>query len=230
MRNRKQGARFLPDSSSVVRSCLSSQSWVICQTERLRRAIWCCNVRRACHFGVDGKDRRCVLCPHGSPLHDSGGNRVHGLRFLRQLGHDALQPESSVAHDLLNSAVAWCGIRALARLAEIAMQIKVDRSILRLSGKHDGNEYAVRFLFGGLITRRSHHRIIAKKVRRLASASGGLGVSGDFSSQCNTKRKGYKEHSAAEKQPALMPQVPRWGAQDSSSLPSWSGNLHPAIA
>jgi hypothetical protein len=43
-----------------------------------------------------------------------------------------------------------CGsIRALVRLAEIAMQIKVDLSVL---GQTKWYEYAIRFLFGGMIT------------------------------------------------------------------------------
>ena len=41
------------------------------------------------------------------------------------------------------------GIRALVRLAEIAMQIKVDPSVI---GQTRWNEYAIRFFFGGLIT------------------------------------------------------------------------------
>jgi hypothetical protein len=65
------------------------------------------------------------------------------------LGHDALQAEGSLGHDLLNSSVAWGGIRALVHLAEIAMQIKVDPSVI---GQTTWYEYAVRFLFGGFIT------------------------------------------------------------------------------
>ena len=54
--------------------------------------------------------------------------------------------------------MAWGGIRALVRLAEIAMQIKVDLSVI---GQTKWHEYAVRFLFGGLITALAG--IIAKK-------------------------------------------------------------------
>jgi len=46
------------------------------------------------------------------------------------LGHDALQAERSVGHDLLNSSVAWGSIRALVHLAEIVMQIKVEPSVI----------------------------------------------------------------------------------------------------
>jgi hypothetical protein len=74
------------------------------------------------------------------------------------LGHDALQAERSVGHDLLNSSVAWGSIRALVHLAEIAMQIKVDPSVI---GQTRWYEYAIRFLFGGLIT--AVAGIIAKK-------------------------------------------------------------------
>jgi hypothetical protein len=74
------------------------------------------------------------------------------------LGHDALQAESSLGHNLLNSPLAWGGIRTLVHVAEIAMQIKVDTSGL---GQTRWYEYAVRFLFGGLIT--AIAGIIAKK-------------------------------------------------------------------
>lgn len=60
-----------------------------------------------------------------------------------------LQAEGSLGHDLLNSSVAWDRIRALVPLAEIAMQIKVDPSVI---GQTTWYEYAVRLLFGGLIT------------------------------------------------------------------------------
>jgi hypothetical protein len=50
---------------------------------------------------------------------------------------------------LFNPAVAWGSIRAVVRLAEIVMQIKVDRSAL---GQTKWYEYAIRFLFGGMIT------------------------------------------------------------------------------
>lgn len=45
--------------------------------------------------------------------------------------------------------MAWGSIRAVVRLAEIAMQIKIDLSVI---GQTTWYEYAVRFLFGGLIT------------------------------------------------------------------------------
>jgi hypothetical protein len=54
--------------------------------------------------------------------------------------------------------VAWGGVRTLVRLAEITMQIKVDPSVI---GQTNWYEYAVRFLFGGLITALAG--IIAKK-------------------------------------------------------------------
>jgi hypothetical protein len=54
--------------------------------------------------------------------------------------------------------VAWGSIRALVHLAEIAMQIKVDFSVI---GQTRWHEYAIRFLFGGLIT--AVAGIIAKK-------------------------------------------------------------------
>ena len=50
---------------------------------------------------------------------------------------------------LRNSSVAWDSIRALVRLAQLAMQIKVNPSVL---GQTKSYEYAIRFLFGGLIT------------------------------------------------------------------------------
>jgi Protein of unknown function (DUF3147) len=68
---------------------------------------------------------------------------------LRQLGHDALQSERSSGYDLLNSSVVWGSVRSLVHLAEIAMQIKVDPSVI---GQTRWSEYAIRFLFGGLIT------------------------------------------------------------------------------
>jgi uncharacterized membrane protein (GlpM family) len=54
--------------------------------------------------------------------------------------------------------VAWGSIRALVHLAEIAKQIKVDPSVI---GQTRWYEYAIRFLFGGLIT--AVAGIIAKK-------------------------------------------------------------------
>jgi hypothetical protein len=54
--------------------------------------------------------------------------------------------------------VAWGSIRALVHLAEIAMQIKVNFSVI---GQTRWHEYAIRFLFGGLIT--AVAGIIAKK-------------------------------------------------------------------
>jgi hypothetical protein len=45
--------------------------------------------------------------------------------------------------------VAWGSFRTLAPLAEIVMQIKVDLSVL---GQTKWYEYAIRFLFGGIIT------------------------------------------------------------------------------
>jgi hypothetical protein len=77
---------------------------------------------------------------------------------LRQLGHDALQSERSVGHDLLNSSVVWDSVRTQVHLAEIAMQIKVDTSVI---GQTRWYEYAIRFLFGGLIT--AVAGVIAKK-------------------------------------------------------------------
>jgi hypothetical protein len=77
---------------------------------------------------------------------------------LRQLGHDALQSERSVGHDLLNSSVVWDSVRTQVHLAELAMQIKVDLSVI---GQTRWYEYAIRFLFGGLIT--AVAGIIAKK-------------------------------------------------------------------
>jgi len=91
-------------------------------------------------------------------LHDSGGNSIHGFRLLRQLGHDALQSERSVGHDLLNSSVVWDSVRTQVHLAELAMQIKVDPSVI---GQTRWYEYAIRFLFGGLIA--AVAGIIAKK-------------------------------------------------------------------
>jgi hypothetical protein len=77
---------------------------------------------------------------------------------LRQLGHDALQSERSVGHDLLNSSVVWDSVRTQVHLAELAMRIKVDLSVI---GQTRWYEYAIRFLFGGLIT--AVAGIIAKK-------------------------------------------------------------------
>jgi len=68
---------------------------------------------------------------------------------MRQLGHDALQSECSVGHDLLTSSVVWDSVRTQVHLAEITMQIKVDPSVI---GQTRWYEYAIRFLFGGLIT------------------------------------------------------------------------------
>jgi hypothetical protein len=59
---------------------------------------------------------------------------------------------------MLNSSVGWGSIRFLVRLDKIAMQIKVDLSVL---GQTKWHEYVVRFLFGGLITALAG--IIAKK-------------------------------------------------------------------
>jgi Protein of unknown function (DUF3147) len=66
-----------------------------------------------------------------------------------------------------NSSVAWGGIRALVHLAEITMQIKVDPTVI---GQTRWYEYAIRFLFGGLIT--AVAGIIAKKF--------GAGIGGLF--------------------------------------------------
>lgn len=63
--------------------------------------------------------------------------------------------------------MAWGGVRDLVRLVEIAMQIKVDPSVI---GQAEWHEYAVRFLFGGLIT--AVAGIIAKKF--------GAGIGGLF--------------------------------------------------
>jgi len=54
--------------------------------------------------------------------------------------------------------VVWDGIRALVPLAEITMEIKVDLSVI---GQTKWYEYAIRFLFGGLITAMAG--MIAKK-------------------------------------------------------------------
>ena len=112
-------------------------------------------------------DGRRILCRHGSPLYDGRCNRIHSVCLVRELGHDALQPESSLGYELLNSSVAWGSIRSLVCLAEIAMQIKVDLSVL---GQTRWYEYAIRFIFGGLIT--AVAGIIAKKF--------GAGVGGLF--------------------------------------------------
>ena len=63
--------------------------------------------------------------------------------------------------------MAWGSIRALVHLAEIGMQIKVDFSVI---GQTRWHEYAIRFLFGGLIT--AVAGIIAKKF--------GAGIGGLF--------------------------------------------------
>jgi hypothetical protein len=77
---------------------------------------------------------------------------------LRQLGHDALQGERSVGHQLLNAFVVWGSLRTLARPAEIAMQIKVNPWVM---GQTRWYEYTIRFIFGGLIT--AVAGLIAKK-------------------------------------------------------------------
>ena len=61
--------------------------------------------------------------------------------LLRQLGHDALQSERSVGHDLLNSSMVWGSVRTQVHLAEIAMQIKIDASVI---GQTRWCEYARR--------------------------------------------------------------------------------------
>ena len=62
--------------------------------------------------------------------------------------------------------MAWGSVRDLVRLVEIRMQIKVDPSVI---GQTEWHEYAVRFLFGGLIT--AVAGIIAK---RFGAGIGGL--------------------------------------------------------
>ena len=116
-------------------------------------------------LGADGSDGRRILCRHGSPLYDGRCNRIHSVCLVRELGHDALQPESSLGYELLNSSVAWGSIRSLVCLAEIAMQIKVDLSVL---GQTRWYEYAIRFIFGGLIT------AVAGIIARLGRGVGGL--------------------------------------------------------
>ena len=54
--------------------------------------------------------------------------------------------------------MVWDGIRALVPLAEITMEIKLDPSVI---GQTKWYEYAIRFLFGGLITAMAG--MIAKK-------------------------------------------------------------------
>jgi hypothetical protein len=95
------------------------------------------------------------------------------------------------------------------------MQIKVDPSVI---GQTRWYEYAIRFLFGELIT--AVAGIIAKKF--------GPGIGGLFLAypailpasatlienmrSRKKRRKGYAELSVDERQPALMPHVRRWGA------------------
>ena len=57
-----------PDSHPVPRRrcsriCLRNHRRSV-KTEELRRAIRCCAVSRACDFGADGSDRRCILRRH----------------------------------------------------------------------------------------------------------------------------------------------------------------------
>src|SRR5207249_1030505 len=78
--------------------------------------------------------------------------------MFRKLGHYPLQAKCSVCHYLRNSSVVHCSVWPLARLVEIAMLIQVDPSAL---GHTKWHEYALRFLFGGLIT--AVAGIIAKK-------------------------------------------------------------------
>jgi Inorganic pyrophosphatase len=107
-----------------------------------------------------------------------------------------------------------------------AMQINVDPSV---TGKTRWYEYAIRFLFGGLITPLAG--ITAKK---FGPVIGGLFLAFRRSFQPaqplidkheKQKKKRRKGRSVEKRQPALKPLVRRWGAWDCWSSPYQSGNL-----
>jgi hypothetical protein len=74
------------------------------------------------------------------------------------LDHDALQIQSARGHKLFNPFVVWRCVLCLAGLHKIAMRVKIDTSA---RGQIKWHDYAVRFLFGGLIT--AGAGILAKK-------------------------------------------------------------------
>src|SRR5580704_8438128 len=76
----------------------------------------------------------------------------------RKLDSDARQVCRFEGHDRRNAHLVWPGFGNLGLLLEIAMQIKIDISVLR---ETKWSDYPIRFLFGGMVTAAAG--IIAKK-------------------------------------------------------------------